>query len=216
VQPSAQDLYSNRASAYHRFVSVVRYPQALRAALRDLEFLRSGMKILDAGCGGGLVTLALREALASRGFDSGLVHGFDLTPAMLDRFRAVLREHRLSGIELREANVLHLDRLPESWRDYDLIVSSGMLEYLRRDQLSAALHGLQLRLRPGGSLVFFISRRNFMNRYVIQLWWKAQLYTREELAESLEKAGFSQVRFRRFPAGHQHMGLWGHFVEASR
>jgi cyclopropane fatty-acyl-phospholipid synthase-like methyltransferase len=216
AEPSARDLYTERAGAYHRFVSVVRYPQALRAALRNLESLRSDMKILDAGCGGGLVTLALREALASRGFRPGVVHGFDLTPEMLDRFRAVLKERDLSGIELRQADVLQLDPLPDSWRDYDLIVSSGMLEYLPRDQLSEALRGLRLRLKQDGALVFFISRRNCMNHYLIQLWWNAQLYTREELAASVAKAGFSQVRFRRFPVRHRHLGLWGHIVEARR
>ena len=212
----ARDLYTERAGAYHRFVSVVRYPQAIRAALRSLEFLRSDMKVLDAGCGGGLVTLALREAMALRGLVPGVVHGFDLTAEMLDRFRVSLEERDLSGIELRQADVLQLDPLPDSWRDYDLIVSSGMLEYLPRHQLSAALRGLQLRLTQDGALVFFISRRNFMNRFVIQRWWSAQLYTREELAASLAEAGFSQVRFRRFPVRNRHMGVWGHFVEARR
>ena len=195
-------------------MSTFGYPQGLRAALRDLEFLRPDMKVLDAGCGGGVVTLALREALASRGFVSEVVHGFDLTPAMLDRFRAVLKERELCGVELRQADVLQLDALPDSWRDYDLIVSSAMLEYLPRDQLAAALRGLERRLKQDGALVFFISRRNPMNRYLIQLWWKAQLYTREELAEVTAEAGFSKVRFRHFPGLHRHLDLWGHFVEA--
>lgn len=211
---SARDLYTERAVAYHRFVSVMRYSQGLRAALQGLEFLRSDMKVLDAGCGGGLVTLAFHGALDSRGLRPGVAHGFDLTPAMLDRFRGVIHERALGGIELRQADVLHLDSLPDDWRDYDLILSSGMLEYLPRRELPVALSGLRRRLAEKGALVFFISRRNWMMRYLIERWWSAQLYTREELAAALAQAGLADVRFHRFPAAHRHLGLWGHFVEA--
>jgi len=172
------------------------------------------MKVLDAGCGGGLVTLALRGALADRGLRPGAVHGFDLTPAMLDRFRGVLEERGTTGVEVCQADVLHLDTLPESWRDYDLVVSSGMLEYLPKSELAVALRALRLRLRAQGALVFFISRRNWMMRALIELWWHANLYTRGELAEILAGAGFRAVRFHRFPAPYGHLGLWGHFVEA--
>ena len=170
---SARDLYTDRIDSYHRFVSAVRYAPALRAAFGSLEALRSDMKIMDAGCGGGLVTLALRRALADRGLRPGTLHGFDLTPAMLDRFRAAFEAQGTTGVELRQADVLQLDTLPESWRDYDLIVSSGMLEYLPRDALSAALRGLRLRLGDDGELVFFISRLNWMMRVLIELWWHA-------------------------------------------
>jgi ubiquinone/menaquinone biosynthesis C-methylase UbiE len=130
AQQSARDLYTERSAAYHRFVAAVRYPQGLRAAFRQFAPLRAGMKVLDAGCGGGLVTFALREALSARGLRPGVLHGFDLTPAMLDRFRAGLEERGMSDVELRQANVLSLDTLPDAWQSYDLIVSSAMLEYL--------------------------------------------------------------------------------------
>jgi cyclopropane fatty-acyl-phospholipid synthase-like methyltransferase len=214
TEASARNLYTERVGSYHRFVSVIGYAQALRAAFRSFEPLRSDLKVLDAGCGGGLVTLVLREALADRGLRPGVMHGFDLTPAMLSRFHDVLEKRGTTGVELREADVLCLDTLPASWQGYDLIVSSGMLEYIPRNELPAALRALRLRLGDQGVLVFFISRRNWMMRALIQLWWHAHLYSREELAEVLRQAGFSSVRFHRFPVRHAHLGLWGHFVEA--
>jgi len=54
------------------------------------------MRILDAGCGTGITTLALLSALESRGVPAGAIDAFDLTPAMLERFRATLAN---SGIE---------------------------------------------------------------------------------------------------------------------
>jgi cyclopropane fatty-acyl-phospholipid synthase-like methyltransferase len=211
---SARDLYTERAGSYHRFVAAVRYAPALRAAFRGFEPLRSDMKILDAGCGGGLLTLAVREALADRGLRPGVMHGFDLTPAMLGRFHDALQKRGTTGVELRQADVLRLDTLPSSWQGYDLIVSSAMLEYVPKSELPAALRALRLRLGGQGVLVFFISRRNWLMRVLIERWWHAHLYTRSELAEVLGQAGFSSVRFRRFPASYAHLGLWGHFVEA--
>jgi anaerobic selenocysteine-containing dehydrogenase len=63
AQSLATTIYTERAGSYHRFVSAVGYPQGVRAVLRDYEPLRSDLKVLDAGCGGGIATLALRDAL---------------------------------------------------------------------------------------------------------------------------------------------------------
>lgn len=76
--------------------------------------LRSGVRVLDAGCGSGVVTLALREALLACGFTPGRLHGFDLTLAMLDLFRASLLAEAIEGVELVQCNVLELDTLPGS------------------------------------------------------------------------------------------------------
>lgn len=85
-------LYSNHADTYARFVNFFRYPQALRAYFRRSRYLQSGLQVLDAGCGSGIATLALRDALIQRGMIPKSLHAFDVTPAMLDRFRAKLRK----------------------------------------------------------------------------------------------------------------------------
>ena len=84
-------LYTDRSRDYVRFVRFVRYPQGIRAYFLGSPRLRSGLRVLDAGCGTGIVTTALREALVIRGFNPGPLQGFDLTPAMLERFRQTLR-----------------------------------------------------------------------------------------------------------------------------
>ena len=95
--------------------------------------------MLDAGCGFGMVTFALLDALQQRNFDYQRVDAFDLTPAMLARFRQTLETHRIPRVQLCQADVLALDTLPPSWTDYDLIVSASMLEYLPRQELPRAL-----------------------------------------------------------------------------
>ena len=132
-------LFAARAGSYSRFIRLVRYQQGLRAYFKVSPSLRSGIRVLDAGCGTGAVLLALHEAMVARGFLLGPLHGFDLTPGMLDRLRASLRTRRIEGVELVQADVLKLDALAAAWHNYDLIVSASMLEYVPRAQFSAAL-----------------------------------------------------------------------------
>lgn len=207
-------LYSDRSESYVRFVGLVRYAEGIRAYFLRSSFLRSGLRVLDAGCGTGIVTLALRDALLHRGLTPGPMHAFDLTPAMLERFHATLEERAIQGIDLAQADVLELNRLPVSWGEYDLIVSASMLEYLPRARLSAGLGGLRSLLREGGTFVLFITRRNWLTRPLIGRWWQANLYKEDELAQAFQEAGFKCISFRRFPLRFRYLALWGYIVEA--
>jgi SAM-dependent methyltransferase len=212
----AARVFSKRARSYVRFVGSVGYPQGLRAYFRVTPLLRSDLRVLDAGCGTGIVTLALREALLARGLRPLLLHGFDLTPAMIERFRETMRRRAVDGIDVIQADVLQLDALPRSWTNYDLIVSASMMEYLPRHRLVDALGGLRELLGEDGTLVLFITRQNWLMRRLIGQWWKANLYTARDLDEAFRRAGFSAVAFRTFPLSFRYLALWGYVVEARR
>ena len=170
--------------------------------------------MLDAGCGTGVVTLALREALLERSLGPASFHAFDLTPAMLERFRGALQRRGIQGVELARANVLALEQLPDAWRGFDLIVSASMLEYIPPARLGEALRGLGALLRPGGDFVLFITKRNWLTRPLIGRWWHSNLYRRSELARAFREAGFASAGFGRFPLAARHLALWGNIVEA--
>jgi ubiquinone/menaquinone biosynthesis C-methylase UbiE len=209
-------LFSSRADSYLRFVRSVGYPQAIRAFFEGSPLLREGLRVLDAGCGSGIVTLALREAMLSRGLPPALLHGFDLTPAMLERFRAALGRRGIRDVELAQADVLERTQLPASWHDYDLVVSASMLEYLPRARFTEGLAGLRSLLRGGGSFVLFITRRNRLTRPLIGRWWHANLYDESDLRRCLRDAGFASLTFRSFPMRFRYLGLWGYILEARR
>jgi SAM-dependent methyltransferase len=211
---NARRLFSEKHATYARFIAFVHYPQGLGAFFRRSSLLRSGIRVLDAGCGTGAATLAVHDALVERAVTPGCLDAFDLTPAMLERFRKTLKRLGITLVEVRQANVLEMDTLPTAWTNYDLIVTASMLEYLPRERLSEALAALGKRLNESGRLVVFITRRNWLTRLLIGWWWESNLYHKDELLAEFERAGFSQVKFRPFPLTVRYLAAWGYVVEA--
>ena len=165
------------------------------------------------------------------------MNAFDITPAMLDRFREKISKGSRDpdssrsarndskrsawndsndGVELAQCDVLHLEELPDSWSNYELIISASMMEYLPRDKFSGVLRALRARLRQDGTLVLFITRRNGLMRPLIGRWWQSNLYTADELRAAFTDAGFARTDFARFPFPYSYLNLWGYIVEASR
>lgn len=208
-------LYSEKSGMYDRFISSVGYPQGLRAYFVNSRLLRPGLRILDAGCGTGVLTLAVRDALRRRDATPSAMNAFDLTPAMLDRFKRVLDSGAVDGVELAQCDVRHLNALPNSWTNYDLIVSASMMEYLPKDEFSDALRALRALLNDKGTLVLFITRDNLLTRPLIGHWWQSNLYKADELRRAFSVANFAEIRFGRFPFPYGYLNLWGYAIEAS-
>ena len=79
--------FTDQTRSYARYVRLFGYPRGIRAFFLRWPGLRSGLRVLDSGCGTGVVTLALREAMLRRRMTPGPLHGFDLTPAMLEHLQ---------------------------------------------------------------------------------------------------------------------------------
>jgi ubiquinone/menaquinone biosynthesis C-methylase UbiE len=208
--------FTDKHDVYDRFIQLVGYPRGLRAFFEHSPLLIPGLRVLDAGCGTGAVTLALYEALMRRDIAPSAIDAFDLTPAMLDHLQGKLERHGIQLITTTQANVLELDTLPHGWKGYDLIVSASMLEYIPRERLAEALAALRARLADNGRLILFITKRNWLTRPLVGWWWRSNLYDRQELSTAFTKAGFPRAEFRAFPAAASHLAAWGHIVEAPK
>lgn len=185
-----QTLYTERLSAYGAFISFFRSRDALRALLERSGLLRPKLRVLDAGAGFGTATFALLEALRAKDIEAQAIDAFDLTPAMLDQFQAELDSRGIILVRHKRANVLELeDELCPAWRDYDLIITASMLEYVPKESLPRALSALRARLAQDGNLLVVITRKNWITKVLIEWWWHAARYSGKELREAFATAG---------------------------
>jgi len=214
TRSEVQQFFSTRTETYNSFISAFRYPQGIRALLQASDLLRPGLRVLDAGCGSGVVTFALIEAMTRRGLKYESIHAFDLTPAMLSRFQTSLNTCGINDVQLRQADVLALDQLPQSWIEYDLILSASMLEYLPKNELPLALAELRKRLSPNGSLLIVITKKSAEAKILIEWWWRSERYARDELHQAFAAGGFRDVTFRRFPDKYFWLNGGSYAIEA--
>jgi cyclopropane fatty-acyl-phospholipid synthase-like methyltransferase len=189
----------------------------MRALLERSGLLRPKLRVLDAGVGFGTATFALLDALRAKDVAAQAIDAFDLTPAMLDQFQAELDSRGITLVRHKQANVLELDyQLSPTWRDYDLIISASMLEYVPKQSLPHALSALSARLAQDGSLLAVITRKNWITKILIEWWWYAARYSRKDLQEAFASAGFGDLAFLRFPFRYFWQSVSNHVVLAKR
>jgi ubiquinone/menaquinone biosynthesis C-methylase UbiE len=214
TRSEVQHIYSTRTESYNSFIYVFRYPQGIRAILQASDLLRPGLRVLDAGCGFGVVTFALLEAMERRNLNYESIHAFDLTPAMLSRFQRSLDTRGITDVQLCQADVLGLDELPQSWVEYDLILSASMLEYLPKNELPLALAELRKRLSPNGRILIVITKESPEAKILVEWWWRSESYSREELHQAFAVGGFCDVTFRLFPSQYFWLNRSSYAIEA--
>jgi 2-polyprenyl-3-methyl-5-hydroxy-6-metoxy-1,4-benzoquinol methylase len=75
-----QTLYTQKAKLYQFFfVDFLRWGKVLETFFQENAYLHSEMKILDAGCGTGIVIKVLHGLARRKEFAEITFHGFDLT-----------------------------------------------------------------------------------------------------------------------------------------
>lgn len=130
----------------------------------------AGLRVLDAGCGSGPLTVALRD----RGAE---VVGFDASARMLDLARGRLGDE----VDLRVHDLA--EPLPYDDAVFDLVTASLVLHYL--EDWSGPLAELRRVLRPGGRLLVSI---NHPGIYKL-VYPEADYFVPTEYSEDHEMAG---------------------------
>jgi 2-polyprenyl-3-methyl-5-hydroxy-6-metoxy-1,4-benzoquinol methylase len=204
-----QKLYADRASSYQRlFVDFLGWGRELETFFRSADYLHPHSKILDAGCGTGIITRILYKLARDKGHGELKFHAFDLTQNMLEIFQQWIAEQAAENIEVQQADVLEIDSLPSHWKGYDLIITSTMLEYLPKDKVRSALYNLKELLGSKGTLLVIMTKRNFITRWLAEKSWKTNLYKESEIQTFFEDAGFDKIEFKGFPP------RWSNFIMA--
>jgi 2-polyprenyl-6-hydroxyphenyl methylase/3-demethylubiquinone-9 3-methyltransferase len=153
-----------------------------------------GLKLLDVGCGGGL----LAEEFARAG---AKVTGVDLSASSLAVARCHALEQGLS-IEYLQATAEHLPFPAES---FDVLVCCDFVEHVS-DRLDVFLIEMARVLRPGGIFLYDTINRTLASRliaiWILQDWLQLvprqthiwQMFVKPaELESALQKAGISPL-----------------------
>ncbi|OGY68889.1 MAG: hypothetical protein A2586_00020 [Candidatus Harrisonbacteria bacterium RIFOXYD1_FULL_40_9] len=190
-----EKLYTRKASFYQFFfLDFLGVHRRIKKFFRQSSYIRPQLKILDAGCGTGNITRALYTIAHKKGYEKIIFHAFDLTQRMLDLFQQWIQQVKATNITLTQANVLNLEQLPSDWNNYDLIVSCGMLEYLSKDEMKKTLYDLKKLLKFDGSLIIFITKHNIITKFLIEWWWKAHIYSKEDCQYIFANLGFNEFK----------------------
>jgi SAM-dependent methyltransferase len=106
-----------------------------------MPFLRSGMRVLDVGCGPGTITLGLARAVGP----GGTVVGVDIATSQVELARRTARSARVENVGFRVGSAY---ALPFADGSFDAAFAHGLVEHLARPR--AALGELRRVLAPGG------------------------------------------------------------------
>src|SRR5688572_1767488 len=138
---------------------------------------RSGLRILDCGCGTGNNLRMLRKY--------GQATGIDLT------FSGLVYAHRQGERMVAHASALSL---PFADAAFDLVTSFDVIYAFDDETAATALSELHRVLRPGGHLVLNVAALPMLRGNHSILGGEVQRYTRSSLRRHLLRAGFEVQR----------------------
>lgn len=182
--------FAASGNEYDRFVG--RYLPTLAPAFADAAGARTGMRMLDVGCGPGGLT---RELAARVGADA--VAAIDPSPSFVEACRA-----RNPGVDVREGAA---EQLPFADDAFDAALASLVVGFMR--DADAGVREMTRVTRPGGVVAACMWDTTGGGMKMLRLFWDAaasvdadvvgemgMLGTREgELADLFRRAGLADV-----------------------
>lgn len=127
-----------------------------------------GQRILDAGCGTGLMT----EALAKRGAD---VVAIDISPSLIDIAKKRVPEMLHSQIDFRSG-----DMLDPALGEFDYVLAMDSLIYYRSADIGQALATLAPRVRS--KVIFTVAPRT---PFLMTFWYAGKLFPKKDRSPTM-------------------------------
>ena len=193
TEARAGSFYDRIASLYNLTFKFNGYGRSLHQYLRTHPIpLSPKAKILDAGCGTGLLTVALLKAL-----DHPVrITAIDLSGSSIVTAKKAVEEKagRADKVSFTQANVL---ALPFADNSFDFVVTSGVLEYV---PLRDGFGELSRVLKRGGYILHLPVRPSPVSK-MLEVMFRFKAHHPREVAENTRRF-FRVVKHYRFPPLH--------------
>jgi ubiquinone/menaquinone biosynthesis C-methylase UbiE len=186
---SAEALYTRLADSYDVTLTLAGYKMAVEYFIKHIPLETSKViRILDAGCGTGFYSLALL-----RRFPNCRIVAFDLNREMIEKLKEKIDKKGITNrIEVFRADMV--SPLPLDPDQFDLIVTAGVLEYVRIEE---AVNNLSLYLKKGGYWINSPIKTNLFGKIVGKMY-KLRPYSRKKNIEVFRRTGFLLLNIANF------------------
>jgi ubiquinone/menaquinone biosynthesis C-methylase UbiE len=147
VAPSSIGLVVHWAVRYDLLITLLTLgrERRFRQQLLELARLEAGESVLDIGCGTGTLAIAAKRVVEG----SGVVHGVDASPEMIERARRKAKRSRMEvAFELA-----HAQSLPFPDARFEVVLSTVMLHHLPKAARAQAVREARRVLKVGGRLL---------------------------------------------------------------
>lgn len=181
------------APIYDRYCNAIGLDLRFRAETLRHARLKPGNRVLDVGCGTGVLTRLAQDAVGTE----GTAVGIDPGPAMI----AEARHNARAAGSRADFRLAAIEKLPFTDASFDVVLSSFMFHHLPPDTKRDGLREVLRVLVPGGRLVLVDVGRpaNF-------LWWLVAWpfllmpmtapNLRGEVPAYISQAGFTSVEVK--------------------
>lgn len=203
MRASEKLAYGKVANAYDAVLTFSGFRRGVENFLDRLEFsLPSSPKILDAGCGTGLMARYLL-----RRFPDARIVASDIDRGMLQEIQRLAAEEGLpqEQIVIAEGDLSMPERIrvlgtgeyvAVSENSFDGIFISGALEHV---PLAETVRRLVRLLKPGGTFFNLGMRRNSAGA-ILSMMYDCRPYTVAEMRTAYEEAGLADIQVLRLGA----------------
>lgn len=177
---------------YDKLITWNGYKNALIHFIQRIPLSRKKLKVLDAGCGTGLVSFALAEK-----YPNIEIIGFDYSPKMIKVAEKINKKRKFKNIkfyigDLENINPLHdLKNNKQTLvaNSFDLIFIAGALEYT---DLSKGIGELTKFLKTGG-IIYNIAVKNNWKGKLLGYFMGFIPYAKTKMIESFQENGLKRI-----------------------